>query len=106
MYQYVLSKEVTPPFSLCVPHLRSVLVCNDESVTPHKEVLIVVKAEDPCYDKSVLEKFTDPMVSLTWSCMCSQTYVHNNVMQHFYRRLISRVTLVWIVIFQETTVQV
>ena len=71
-------------FSVCTSHLQ----CNDESVTPHKEVLIVVKAEDPCYDKSVLEKFTDPMVSLTWSCMCSQTYVHNNVMQHFYRRLI------------------
>ena len=57
MYQYVLSKEVDPPFSLCVPHPRLVFVCSEDPVTPYKDLLIVVEVDtliSPCYDLSVL----------------------------------------------------
>ncbi len=64
MYQYVLSKEVTPPFSLCMPHLRLELVCNDDSIIPFKDHLIIVKLESPCYDQSVLDMFAEFKVSL------------------------------------------
>lgn len=66
MYQYVLSKEVDPPFSLCVPHPRSVLVCSEDSVAPYKDILIVVEVNtpsSPCYDLSVLEMFYNTNVS-------------------------------------------
>ena len=65
MYQYVLSK-VDPPFSLCVPHPRSVLVCSEDSVIPYKDILIVVEVDtlsSPCYNLSVLEMFSDTNVS-------------------------------------------
>ena len=42
MYQYVLSKGVDPPFSLCVPHPRSLLMCGYDSVCPFNDVLIIV----------------------------------------------------------------
>lgn len=66
MYQYVLSKEVDPPFSLCVPHPRSALMCSEDSVITYKDILIVVEVDtltSPCYDLSVLQMFSDTHVS-------------------------------------------
>ena len=65
MYKYVLSKEVDPPFSLCVPHPRSVLVCSEDSVIPYKDIVVVEvdTLSSPCYDLSVLVMFSDTNVS-------------------------------------------
>ena len=65
-----LSKEVDPPFSLCVPHPRLVLVCSEDPVTPYKDLLIVVEVDtliSPCYDLSVLRMFADTNVSYSFS---------------------------------------
>ena len=62
MYQYVLSKDVDPPFSLCTLHPRSLLVCDYGSVCPYKDVLIV-ETESSSYDLTILVKFSEPNVS-------------------------------------------
>lgn len=66
MYQYVVSKEVVPPFALCISHPRQLLLLSnvaDENVTPYKDVLILVEREDACYDQTVLHSLSDPTVS-------------------------------------------
>ena len=59
MYQYVLSKDVDPPFSLSVPHPRSVLECGSDSVVPYKDTLIFVETDSAPLDMTVLEGFSN-----------------------------------------------
>lgn len=63
MYQYVLSKDVDPPFSLCVLRPRSLLVCGYGSVCPYKDVLIIVETESSSYDLTILDQFSELNVS-------------------------------------------
>lgn len=63
MYQYFLSQEVDPLFSLCTSPPFSVSV---DSVIPYKDILIVVEVDtlsSLCYNLSVLEMFSDTNVS-------------------------------------------
>lgn len=57
MYQYVVSKDMVPPFSLYLPHPQSPLVLSSESVVPYGDALVIVELENHCYDHNVLDLF-------------------------------------------------
>ena len=63
MYQYVLSKDVFPPFSLYTSHPRCLLCLNQETVAPYDDTLIIVALEDKSYDQTVLDALTDGKVN-------------------------------------------
>ena len=52
LYQYTMSKDVVPPFSLFTPHPRCL---SQESVVPYDDALIIVAPEDESYDQTVLD---------------------------------------------------
>lgn len=64
MYQYVVSKEILPPFSLYMPHPRSLLLFSNESLAQYSDALIVVEVEEQSYDQKVLDLFSDASVSI------------------------------------------
>ena len=59
MYQYILSEGVIPPFSLYLPHPRSLLVLNADSLAQYQDALVVVEMEDRSFDQTVLDKLSD-----------------------------------------------
>ena len=63
MYQYVISEEVAPPFSLYLTHPRTVLVMSNQSVTPLSNVLVFVEMETESFDQNVIDVFTDTKVN-------------------------------------------
>ena len=63
MYQYVVSKEI-PPFSLYMPHLRSLLVFSNDSLAQYSHALIIVEVEEQSYDQKVLDLFSDATASI------------------------------------------
>lgn len=68
LYQYVVSKEVVPPFSLYTPHPRWLLKLSQDSIIPYDDTLIVAP-KDNSYDTEVLIELLDTNVSMqyTWS---------------------------------------
>lgn len=62
LYQYIVSREISPPFSLYMAHPRSPLLFNDESLLPYKDALIMVEVEDPVYEQKILDVFMDTTV--------------------------------------------
>ena len=55
LYQYVVNKDVVPPFSLYTPHPRCLLSLSQESAVPYDDTLIIVASEDNSYDQTVLD---------------------------------------------------
>ena len=64
MYQYVLSKEVVPPFSLYMPHPRSLLLLSNDGVAPYGDSRVIVESENQSYDQNVLDVLSDTNVSV------------------------------------------
>ena len=62
LYQYVVSKDVVPPFSLYTPHPRCLLSLSQESAILYDETLIIVASEDESYDQTVLDVLSDEKV--------------------------------------------
>ena len=62
MYQYVISRDVVPPFSLYLPHPRSVLNLNNDSILPYSDALVIVEAGEQSYDIHVLDVLEDSEV--------------------------------------------
>ena len=71
MYQYVLSKDVVPPFSLYLPHPRTLLILSNESVVLYGDVLFVVELETPSWDQNILDALSDKAVSVMVHCATS-----------------------------------
>ena len=94
MYQYVLSKDVDPPFSLSVPHPRSVLECGTGSIVPYKDTLIFVEADSAPLDLMVLEGFSESNVN---EIMSMQLAVNDIFIQPLFmcRNLNQRVIVMW-----------
>ena len=68
MYQYVLSKDVVPPFSL---YPRTLLILSNESVVLYGDVLFVVELETPSWDQNILDALSHKAVSVMVDCATS-----------------------------------
>ena len=62
LYQYVVSQDVVPPFSLYTPHPRQLLILSEESVISYNETLLIVASEDQSYDQTVIDVLSDKEV--------------------------------------------
>ena len=68
LYQYVLTQDVIPPFSLYIPHPRQLLMLSEDSIIPYDETLLIVAKEDQSYDQTVIDVLSDEWVSFSF-CM-------------------------------------
>ena len=104
LHQDVVSKEILPPYSLYMPHPRSLLIFSNESLAQYSDALIIVEVEEPmirrfliCFQmqQQVYMSGTNAMTALCMFIECDRWYIevyllHINLWEPFTRHTVAR----------------
>ena len=71
IYQFIVSKDVVPPFSLFIPHPCRRLCISEEGIALYDEHLLIVAPEDKSYDQCILDELSVEKVNSYSRCKMS-----------------------------------